>query len=126
LNIRDQVLIIRQLIVIIFFDVLANLNDRFVSNTEVTDAITLTNLPTLIRSQLGNRDSEIAMMIEDTDPVPSKMNGQDVRFQRMVENQFGCVLLKYLLSSVQSKSIRTYSTYATVQRTPWTPERLRC
>lgn len=29
------------------------------------------------RSQLGNRDSEIAMVIEDTDLVPSKMNGQD-------------------------------------------------
>lgn len=38
-------------------NVLANLNDR---------------------SQLGNRDSEIAVVIEDTDLVDSKMNGKPV------------------------------------------------
>lgn len=35
------------------------------------------------RSQMGNRDSEIAMIVEDTDIVPSKMNGEHVsRFVR--------------------------------------------
>lgn len=31
-----------------------------------------------ISSQLGNRDSEIATVIEDTDLVPSRMNGVPV------------------------------------------------
>jgi hypothetical protein len=31
-----------------------------------------------LRSQLGTRDSEVAMMIEDTDMVPSRMNGTEV------------------------------------------------
>lgn len=31
------------------------------------------------RSQLGNRDSEIAMIIEDTDMVDSYMDGKKVR-----------------------------------------------
>lgn len=30
------------------------------------------------RSQLGNRDSEIAMLVEDTEMVPSFMNGKEV------------------------------------------------
>ncbi|CAO3693092.1 unnamed protein product [Umbelopsis ramanniana] len=34
------------------------------------------------RSQLGTRDSEIAMMIEDTDMVPSRMNGTDYKAGR--------------------------------------------
>ncbi|KAG2183933.1 hypothetical protein INT44_008944 [Umbelopsis vinacea] len=34
------------------------------------------------RSQLGNRDSEIAMLIEDTDTVPSKMNGKEYKASR--------------------------------------------
>lgn len=38
------------------------------------------------RSQLGNRDSEIAMLIEDTDTVPSKMNGKDVRLGTAYSN----------------------------------------
>lgn len=33
----------------------------------------------LFRSQLGNRDSEIAVVIEDTDMVNSKINGKEVR-----------------------------------------------
>jgi hypothetical protein len=32
------------------------------------------------RSQLGNRDSEIAVIIEDTDLVDSRMDGQYVSF----------------------------------------------
>lgn len=31
------------------------------------------------RSQLGSRDSEIAVVIEDTDLVNSRMNGKPVR-----------------------------------------------
>ncbi|KAG2183771.1 hypothetical protein INT43_006782 [Umbelopsis isabellina] len=34
------------------------------------------------RSQLGNRDSEIAMVIEDTDMVDSKMNGKEYKAGR--------------------------------------------
>ncbi|KAG1511951.1 hypothetical protein G6F47_007715 [Rhizopus delemar] len=34
------------------------------------------------RSQLGNRDSEIAVIIEDTDTVESKMNGQPYKASR--------------------------------------------
>jgi phospholipase D1/2 len=30
------------------------------------------------RSQMGDRDSEIAMIVEDTDIIPSKMNGEHV------------------------------------------------
>lgn len=31
------------------------------------------------RSQCGDRDSEIALVVEDKEMVPSKVNGQDVR-----------------------------------------------
>jgi hypothetical protein len=37
------------------------------------------------RSQLGNRDSEIAVIIEDTDTVESKMNGQPVRNRKKID-----------------------------------------
>jgi hypothetical protein len=47
-------------------------------NTLMQDLDLLTCVNSYFRSQLGNRDSEIAMMIEDTDTVPSKMNGKDV------------------------------------------------
>lgn len=30
------------------------------------------------RSQCGDRDSEIAMVVQDQDMIPSKMNGNDV------------------------------------------------
>lgn len=31
------------------------------------------------RSQLGDHDSEIALVVEDTDMIPSRMNGEPVR-----------------------------------------------
>lgn len=31
------------------------------------------------RSQCGDRDSEIALMVEDKDTIPSQMNGKYVR-----------------------------------------------
>lgn len=30
------------------------------------------------RSQCGDRDSEIALLVEDTETIPSRMNGKDV------------------------------------------------
>jgi phospholipase D1/2 len=33
------------------------------------------------RSQCGDRDSEIALITEDKDMIPSRMNGQPVRFE---------------------------------------------
>lgn len=32
------------------------------------------------RSQMGDRDSEIALYVEDKDTIPSKMDGKYVRF----------------------------------------------
>lgn len=32
------------------------------------------------RSQCGDRDSEIALIVEDKDTIPSKMNGEYVSF----------------------------------------------
>jgi len=41
------------------------------------------------RSQLGYRDSEIAIIIEDSDMIPSKMNGVDVSKEKKIRKEGG-------------------------------------
>jgi hypothetical protein len=46
----------------------------------------------------GNRDSEIAMIIEDTETIPSYMNGKEVRyifFKSVYTCTLECLLFLY-------------------------------
>ena len=45
------------------------------------------------RSQCGDRDSEIALLVEDQETIPSRMNGRYVR----KKNFFFCIKLKVQL-----------------------------
>jgi phospholipase D1/2 len=38
------------------------------------------------RSLLGNRDSEIAVLVEDKDKIVSKMDGKEVKVSKSVHN----------------------------------------
>ena len=37
----------------------------------------------IYRSMLGNRDSEVAMLIEDTEMIPSYMDGKEVNKKKL-------------------------------------------
>jgi phospholipase D1/2 len=74
------------------------------------------------RSQLGNRDSEIAMLIEDTEMVPSYMNGKEVCIEYIHSDVFLIEKGKLTLhmcfyNLVQSRKIRPLSTFTINERT---------
>ena len=65
------------------------------------------------RSQLGNRDSEIAMLVEDTEMVPSFMGGKEVflLYSLNIEPYSSSIF------TVQSSQICPYFTHAIVEGT---------
>lgn len=63
---------------------------------------------------LGNRDSEVAMLIEDTDLIPSYMDGKEVNEIRMAWNDRDLIA-----SIVQGSQVRTDAANAALERTPW-------
>lgn len=56
------------------------------------------------RSQLGNRDSEVAMLVEDTEMVPSFMNGKEVISILFYRD---AAVFTLLYSSTRQPSLRT-------------------
>ena len=68
-----------------------------------------------LRSQLGTRDSEIAMMIEDTDMVPSRMNGTEVNYFPMLSKTTPLTRSNALfIHIVQGRPICLYPTHTLI------------
>lgn len=44
------------------------------------------------RSQCGDRDSEIALLVEDQDMIPSRMNG---RYVSLIHPKLNCCVLMF-------------------------------
>jgi phospholipase D1/2 len=67
------------------------------------------------RSQCGDRDSEIALITEDKDMIPSRMNGQPVKFT--IDNTHTYMITDSSLYIVSSESICCDFTSPTMERT---------